>query len=105
MQAFSKTISGCFTTAEAEALALCETLIWLLYLQMENVSMEMDCKLVVDAIHSIQLNLIEFGSLITDCKNLVSRGHNLSICFVKRQTRNVAHSIARVACSHASPSF
>ena len=30
---FSKTISGCFTPAEAEALALRETLIWLLHLQ------------------------------------------------------------------------
>ena len=81
---FSKTISGCFTPAGAEALALRETLIWLFHLQMENIRMEMDCKLVVDAIHSIWFALIEFGSLIRYSKNLISMGHNLSICFVKR---------------------
>ena len=50
--------------------------------------MGIDCKLMVDTIHYIRFDLLEFGYLITECKNLVSRGHNLSIWFVKRQANN-----------------
>ena len=68
--------------------------------------MEMDCKLVVDAIHSIRFNLTKFGSLITDSKNLVSRGRNLFICFVKKASKQCSsHSIIRASCSHVSLFF
>ena len=49
MQAFSKTISGYFATTEVEGLALRETLKGLIHLQLEDVTSEMDCKMVVDA--------------------------------------------------------
>ena len=67
-----------------EALALGETLKWLIHLQLEDVTLEMDCKMVVDAFHSIKINNSEFGSLIKECKDTISRGKNLTLSFVKR---------------------
>ena len=55
-----------------------------LQLQLNNVIMEMNCKSVVDAFRSLRTDLLEFGSLIRECKFLASMGSNLTLCLVKK---------------------
>ena len=79
MQAFSKTLLRCFAPIEAEALPLRETLKWITQLQLENVNMEMDYKLVVDVLHCIRIDLKNLCSLIKEYKDMVlSREQNFS---------------------------
>ena len=58
-----------------------------------RITLEMDCKEVVDACHSIRTDYSEFGSLIKECKTLFSHGTNLKLCFIKRQANRVAHAL------------
>ena len=65
----------------------------------------MDCKGVVDAFHSLRLDVSEFGCLLEDCRTLASLCENLPLWFVYRQAKAVAHALARAVRSHASPSI
>ena len=64
--AFSKTLPGCFAPAEVEALALREAVQRIHQLQLNNTILEMDCKEVVDACHSVKADFSKFGCLIKE---------------------------------------
>jgi len=69
---------------------------------MSNVSIELDCKLVVDGILDKSTNQSEFGKIMSDCMMLLSNYPNFKISFVKRQANFVAHSLARASKLYAS---
>ena len=104
-QATSRTIPGCFSPVETEAMALCIALTWIRELSLCNVILESDCKAMVDAFHSSHLDYSKFGYLVSRCRSLASLIENVSIIFVKRQTNMVDHTLARAAYSFASLSF
>ena len=87
---------------EAEAAGLREGLQWLLELHHFKVDVELDARIVVDALHSEPLAIDEFGCIIGDRRSLVANSY-FSIQFVKRQANRTTHCLARVTRSHASP--
>ena len=76
-------------------MALRETLKWQIHLQLDDVTLEIDSKMVVDAFHSIRIDNSEFDPQIKECKDLIPRDKNHALSFVKRQINNVTHSIAK----------
>ena len=67
-----------------------------------NVSIELDCKLVVDGIVGNPNSQTEFGAILSVCKAMLLLLQNLRISFIKRQANNVAHLLARASLSFAS---
>ena len=89
--AMSKTIPMCQFPAEVEALALKEAILWICQLHLSHVTIEMDCKSVVDELNN--------------CRRVVSMSDVLPLNFVKRQGNHAAHLLARASRLHASPSI
>lgn len=63
----------------------------------DSMIFELDCKRVVDAVHSSQGDISEFGSIIDDCRVLLSSNPNFKVKFVWRQVNMVVHILVRVA--------
>ena len=90
-----------YSVKEDEALALCEALLWALYLKLVDVEFETYSLLVGNNLSSHSLDYFEYGFLISDCVCL--RGNsNYSIRFVKRQTNKCTHILARYDCFNAN---
>jgi ribonuclease HI len=87
---------------EAEAWSLKEALHWIENLGYTNVSIELDCKLVVDGVVGNPNSQTEFGAILSVCKAMLSLLQNLRISFIRRQANNVAHLLARASLSFAS---
>ncbi|CAJ2632610.1 unnamed protein product [Trifolium pratense] len=87
---------------EAEAWSLKEALNWIRNLGYTNVSIELDCKLVVDGVASNPNSQTEFSVILSVCKAMLLLLQNLSIRFIMRQANNVAHLLARASLSFAS---
>ncbi|PNX72103.1 60S ribosomal protein l23, partial [Trifolium pratense] len=86
---------------EAEACGLREAIIWLGDRGLTVVSIELDCKLVVDGIsHNIGTNS-ELGAILNSCKALLSIFPNFKISLVRRQANNAVHMLARASLSYA----
>lgn len=97
---------------EAESIGNAEALSWLKKLLVTDVTIESDSQLCVNAINRDNINLIEFGNLMQQCKSVVSSIGGVLIDFVKKQANNVAHKIAKIFCAlncfldfTSSPSF
>lgn len=65
-------------------------------------SIELDCKLVVDGILDKYTNQSEFGKIMSDCRMLLSNYSNFKISFVRRRVNFVAHSLTRASKLYAS---
>ena len=104
LHAMSRTFSGCLAPIETEAFALREALRRLLRLRVNNVSIESDCKSLVDVFHALSTDISDLGCMLADIRRMSSFGENFSLCFVKRQDNGVAHFLARATHHHASPS-
>ena len=81
----------CQFPAEVEALSLQEATLWICQLHLSHVTIEMDCKSVVD--------------VLNDCRRVVSMSDVLPLNFVKRQANHAAHLLARASRLHSSPSI
>lgn len=77
-------ISGMFRTSEAEILGLMEGLLWVKNLDLQNIEVEMDAQVVVNAILRKNTNNTSFSNLILDYLNLINtiNGVLLSIFLV-----------------------
>jgi ribonuclease HI len=87
---------------EAEARGLKEAIIWLGNRGLTDVSIELDCKQVVDGISNNIGTNSEFGAILRSCKVSLSFFPNFKISYVRRQANNVAHSLARASLSYDS---
>jgi hypothetical protein len=65
-------------------------------------SIELDCKQVVDGIVGKPNPRTDFGVLLCACKTLLLLLQNLRISFIRRQANNIAHSLARASLFFAS---
>ncbi|XVF85330.1 hypothetical protein PTKIN_Ptkin17bG0109100 [Pterospermum kingtungense] len=63
----------------------------------------MDAKVVVDAIRNGGEDDTEFGLLIRECRSCLDKEEFFSLCFVKRQVNQVAHTLARASRFYTSP--
>lgn len=87
---------------EAEALGLLTAVKWLQELHIQRVTIELDCKSVVDGIRGVCHSVTEFGSILSSCRNLLSLSQNYTVSFIRRQANLVAHSLARASRDFAS---
>jgi len=104
----AKTITfPCIVSVDVgEALGLHSALQWLSDMQLDNVNFEMNSKLTADVFLSIWNDLSEFGCIITSCRSLFRNFFsNSRVEFVRRQSNEVAHALAREAMSLASPAI
>uniref|UniRef100_A0A803P7F6 RNase H type-1 domain-containing protein n=1 Tax=Cannabis sativa TaxID=3483 RepID=A0A803P7F6_CANSA len=79
----------------AEAIGVREALSWIKANGWQQVTLESDCLLVIQAIRSPLIMIFSFGSVIQECKALLLELGNVLIYFVKRSSNSVAHSFAR----------
>ena len=83
----------------AEAIALKETLGWLVKKEVSQVVIESYCLTLVQAISSKQFDSSPIGLVIQECRSLLHQLHNSHLFFVKRSANQAAHTLARVASS------
>ncbi|XP_060959222.1 uncharacterized protein LOC133030484 [Cannabis sativa] len=81
----------------AEAIGLKEALSWIKDMQWQNVSLESDCLVAIQAIRSSLKMHSLFGLVIRDCKTLFNTIGIISVVFVKRSANVVAYNFAKAA--------
>ncbi|KAM6542729.1 hypothetical protein CsatB_007176 [Cannabis sativa] len=87
--------AGSYSAEVVEALGFKEALNWIKSTNWQNVELETDSLLTVQAIRSKQKMSSIFGLIIQDCCHLLSTLPNVKISFIKRSANRVAHAIAR----------
>jgi ribonuclease HI len=86
-----------------EAMGLLSALKWVDELQLRDIDFEMDCKRVVDCLHSSRTYNSELGDILRDCRFILTTSLvNSHVKFIRRQANEVAHRLAREATSLAS---
>ena len=74
---------------------------WIKRKNWQNVVLETDSLLCVQALRSQAQFPSYFGSLIMECIAIRKELHNIFLVFVKRSANQVAHELARASCVHA----
>ncbi|CAN1145575.1 hypothetical protein LINPERHAP2_LOCUS14755 [Linum perenne] len=88
---------------EAEARALADALSWLRDLGYEEVEIESDAKAVVDSLNNYENDLTEVGDILNQCRDILDENPGFEVVFGRRSRNMVAHTLARQACNHESP--
>jgi len=72
------------------------------YFEVSSVSIELDCKQVVDGIsNNLSTNSI-FGAIMNTCKVSLMNHQNFKISFITRRANNVTHLLVKATLSYAS---
>ncbi|KAL8485142.1 hypothetical protein ACS0TY_027436 [Phlomoides rotata] len=100
----SLVLPGLYASEKGEAIGLFEALTWVKELDLRNVLIEMDAKLVVDAFNAPSTNVISvFGDIIEACKMKFNTHPHCSVGWVVREANFVTHRLARSARDSRSP--
>ncbi|KAL8549893.1 hypothetical protein ACS0TY_008654 [Phlomoides rotata] len=102
---YSRTLvlPGLYAPDEGEAIGLFESLSWVSELDLQNIEIEMDAKLVVDAFNDARLDSISvFGDIIESCKQKFRAFPHCSVRWVVREANFVTH-LAKIARNFLSP--
>jgi hypothetical protein len=84
---------------EADAWGSKAAISWLRSLGFSSIAIELGCKLVIDGIIGKFNFPTQFGTMLYAYKALLLSSSNFRISFIRRQTNNVAHLLARAALS------
>uniref|UniRef100_A0A803Q693 RNase H type-1 domain-containing protein n=1 Tax=Cannabis sativa TaxID=3483 RepID=A0A803Q693_CANSA len=84
-----------FDDSRSEAMGIREALSWLKDKPFQQVCVESDSLVSVQAINSSVVMYSAFGLIVQDCKSLLDSMNNVSLRFVKRSANRAAHVIAR----------
>ncbi|XP_074324342.1 uncharacterized protein LOC141661257 [Apium graveolens] len=79
-------ISGEVSVFEAESVGVCEALSWIKEMQRQEdeIIIESDSQLSVNAIRATRINYLEVGEVIESCKQLLNSFHKVSVVFVRK---------------------
>ncbi|XP_062108098.1 uncharacterized protein LOC133818976 [Humulus lupulus] len=105
IEAKMKSNAGCLTSAVVEAIRVKEALSWKKDHNWQQVVLEADSLVVVQAIRNPYTMASPFGLLIDDCRSLLFNLNHVSLVFVKRFANKVAHFLARASCSYPNRSI
>lgn len=100
----SMTIDGCLETDVGEAMGFLEALSWIKRLNIGNVEIEGDARVVVDAIKGSDTCITSFGDIILACRSVLAQLDNVFVSFVRRNANSLAHATAKVSRNFESPS-
>ncbi|PNX57625.1 cytochrome p450 [Trifolium pratense] len=81
-------------TGRRRSMGLQQAMTWMGMFGYHKVIFHMDCKMVVDDAHNKKYNLSEYGSLIDDCRTILSNYSNFIVAFTRRQANGSAHALA-----------
>lgn len=95
LEAITSCREGAVTPELAEALGVREALSWLKRKQLHAVVVKTDSLMVVQSIRSALPMLSYFGSIISDCKELLVELSDVSLLFIRQSANSVAHFLAR----------
>lgn len=73
--------------SEGEVRGLLQGLNWIVSLEYNHVIFELDCKMVIDDVHSEKLNHLKYGSVLQDCKILLENYNNYQVVFTTSSKR------------------
>lgn len=97
---------GDIHAVKAEAISLLDAIQWLRAIGFNAVSIEMDCKPVVDSVISNPVPQTELGDILLACKQRLLVFFfffsNFGLSFISRQANHVVHSLRRVSYLFAS---
>lgn len=91
-------VGGEVTAFEAVTKGVLEALKWAVDLGLSHVEVESDSLLTVRHIREGNMNYLEVGRLLQECRNLLVSHPNFGVSHVRKQANKVAHSLARVSC-------
>lgn len=93
-------IMGSVQVVKAEVTAIFEALKWLEELPVAEVIIESDSLLGVKAITQNYTNYMNYmlGTLVQQCKELITTRGGISIEFVRKRANKVAHELAKFPC-------
>lgn len=89
--------TGDVTPEMAEALGVREVLSWIKGKEWQKVIVETDSLTVVQCLRSNLPMLSYFGSVISECKDLLKELPNVAVFFIRRSANSVAHYLARAS--------
>lgn len=92
-------LMGALDARVAEMLAFREALSWLKNMAYQDVYVELDSLIVVEAIRSKASDNSYFGTIIADCLEILKYLRSIGVYFIRRSSNLAAHAIARVASS------
>lgn len=103
VDARSRGYMGRVSSENAEAISVREALSWTKESNWQEVTIETDCLLVVQALRSSDLMLSYFGRIIKECKLIIEnlKDRHVSVVFVKRSANRVADFLAKATHSIA----
>lgn len=96
------TQSGKLEPHEAEGWALMKTLQWITKLELNNVIIEIDCKVMANVMKTRLKGSSKFHYILAKCKNLLFLNQNSRVSFIRRQANQGAHALTRTSRFHAS---
>lgn len=85
------------TAAEGEAWSLLQALRWASFSNLNFVIFEVDCKKVVDDIHTAN----KYGSILDECRIILSLYNNYKVVFTTRHANGSAHALAKASTTYA----
>lgn len=74
-------------------------------MELDRVVIEVDTKIVVDAVNSSKQDISIFGDNITKCRVLLIECSNFSVSFIYRNVIKLTHRLARMSRNLSSSSF
>ncbi|XP_060968285.1 uncharacterized protein LOC133035872 [Cannabis sativa] len=86
---------GNYPAKVVEALGIKEALSWLKDKELNQVEIETNSMVTVQAIFSNQHMTFAFGLIVNDCKSLLSFLNNVNVRFIRRSANRVTHFVAR----------
>ncbi|KAL8496432.1 hypothetical protein ACS0TY_020229 [Phlomoides rotata] len=100
----SLTLPGLYSSDEGEAIGLFEALNWIKELDLRDVIIEMDAKLVVDAFNVVhKKSPTIFEDIIDACRHIFMSHPYCKVVWVGRQANFMAHHLAKIARNFPSP--
>ncbi|KAL8530588.1 hypothetical protein ACS0TY_007571 [Phlomoides rotata] len=93
----SRVFEGCVGADIREALGFFEALSWLKEVRYDEVMVEGDAKIVVDAINSPVKQNSTFGDCIDVCRTILLDSPRSAVIFAKRSANVIAHELAKIS--------
>jgi len=69
-------------------------------MELQHLILKVDCKPVVDGLSSNSREVLEFHSMFANCQSLLNNFPNSRVSLVKRQAKQVAHSLNKASRFH-----
>ena len=92
---FTKCFNGLLNAKEAKAIGMREAVLWVRQQGVQQVIFETDAKSTVDALNNKKTDNSEFGSIISECRDLFNQMLRFKYNFIRREANVIAHSLAR----------